>query len=475
MIAITRPPLVDDDDVLSERHMPLPPEEVDELPGKEQIPFEEKYVIASNGVTALTHVMHKYPSKFIPHIPRWAIGRYLGGQQQQRVLDGFCGSGTTLVEAMLHGHHAYGIDIDPIACMITKAKTTPIPAQLLIACRNYVLAQVDARLEPLGTIPNIPNATHWFTPQALNDLSIIYEVIKELPTFVAERIRVDTTLQQASEGYWSEVVLNFFKVVFSAILRRTSNADNRCQKTYVSHTYQKNIMEVRPLFSKTLHEYVERLLAFTAQLPVSDLEVRVAAKGDARSVAHIWPTLSDQPADLIVASPPYIKALDYVNTQLLSYLWLGDDPCIDLPTPTDKNNYKRVYVGSKQVTVTAYNQPLQPTGNPRLDRLVRQIAERDQKHGYIVRQFFVDMETHLRQAHQILADNARYVLVVGDNSVSGIKVETHKIMVDVATREGLFALDGLFCYEIRDHWLRFPRNGRGGKIETDWVIVFRKN
>src|SRR5436309_4526069 len=71
-----------------------------------------------------THGFHKYPAKYIPEIPRWAIRKFTAPGES--VLDPFCGSGTTNVEARLQGRNSYAIDVDPLARLLTKVKTTPL-------------------------------------------------------------------------------------------------------------------------------------------------------------------------------------------------------------------------------------------------------------------------------------------------------------------------------------------------------------
>src|SRR5438067_5296644 len=72
--------------------------------------------------TYLTHGLHPYPAKYIPQIPNTLIKTlsYAG----ETVADIFCGSGTTLVEALMLGRNALGIDANPLACLISDAKTT---------------------------------------------------------------------------------------------------------------------------------------------------------------------------------------------------------------------------------------------------------------------------------------------------------------------------------------------------------------
>ena len=70
----------------------------------------------------LTHSLHPYPAKYIPQIPNALIQEL--SSVGDTVLDPFCGSGTTLVEALLLKRHAVGVDANPLACLIARAKTT---------------------------------------------------------------------------------------------------------------------------------------------------------------------------------------------------------------------------------------------------------------------------------------------------------------------------------------------------------------
>src|SRR5260370_9196031 len=72
----------------------------------------------------LTHSLHPYPAKFIPQIPEVLIREL--SREGDTVADIFCGSGTTLVEALMLNRNAIGFDANPLACMITRTKTTRV-------------------------------------------------------------------------------------------------------------------------------------------------------------------------------------------------------------------------------------------------------------------------------------------------------------------------------------------------------------
>ncbi len=83
---------------------------------------EEDWDFADADTKTHTHGYHVYPAMMIPQVARRLIRSYGGGAQL--LLDPFCGSGTSLVEARLAGLDAVGIDLNPFAVLLARAKTT---------------------------------------------------------------------------------------------------------------------------------------------------------------------------------------------------------------------------------------------------------------------------------------------------------------------------------------------------------------
>lgn len=90
---------------------------------------QSDWSFASEDTRYLTHPIHRYSSKFVPQIPRRLIEQLTGAGSY--VLDNFVGSGTTLVEANLLKRHCVGVDLNPVACAIAKAKITPVNPSIL--------------------------------------------------------------------------------------------------------------------------------------------------------------------------------------------------------------------------------------------------------------------------------------------------------------------------------------------------------
>ena len=106
--------------------------------------------------------IHPYPAKFIPEIPR-ALLAALPLPNGTAVLDLFCGSGTTLVEAQRLGLPSVGIDLNPIACLISRVKTRPAPSSLNRLAQEIVDVARNNR-DPIRL--HIPNVDHWFKPES---------------------------------------------------------------------------------------------------------------------------------------------------------------------------------------------------------------------------------------------------------------------------------------------------------------------
>ena len=76
-----------------------------------------------------THGIHVYPARMVPQIARLLIKRF--SEPRDLVLDPFCGSGTVLLEAAISNRNSVGVDINPLAALISKAKTNPLDPDVL--------------------------------------------------------------------------------------------------------------------------------------------------------------------------------------------------------------------------------------------------------------------------------------------------------------------------------------------------------
>ena len=419
---------------------------VEEFPLQVKLSTDTVFVIRNNGLTELTHKFHRYPGKFIPHVPRWAMRKYLENRVQSYVLDPFCGSGTSNLEAIRLGHCSFGMDIDDISRLLTKVKTTPISASRLDRVVKEVLPVINSRRKA-SFRPTIGTLEHWFGDRAIQELGIIRDVIDEC---------------QAEPD-----IFDFLLVCFMAVIRRASNADNQTMKTYVSHTRPKDPESARQLFNSVLPDYANRLKRLGEELQPGSRSTLLPYT-DARKFAAEWQADGFPMIDLIITSPPYLKTVDYVYNQMAEYFWMGD--LFGMETQPKQNTKKREYIGTEKVYVSEY-QDFVETGIPDVDELSARVWEKDPKHSFVISNYFRDMQKHFEEARRILKSDSHYVIVVGDCLVNNEVVPVQNLIQQCGELAG-FSQVGLFGYEIRNRHMRFPRRGRGGIIRYDWVIDF---
>lgn len=414
------------------------------------IEFGTIFNINTSKVTEYTHGFHKYPAKFIPQIPRWALNRYLNKANNNIVLDPFCGSGTTIVETLLQGHSGFGVDIDPLSVLISKVKTTPLNIEEL---NKEIIKLEQSILDEAPPIfkPACETIEHWFKKEYIPILSRIRDIIDNIE---------------------NKDIKDLFLICFSSILRRVSNADDQSQKAYVSHTKIKDAEHPLPIFLNQIKYYQERITQFSL-----DIDVKVKSQIKHGSCINDLSLLTEKNLfDLAIASPPYIKAIDYIYNQMVELFWIGD--LFQLDTQSKQNKKKKLYIGNKQVhkqDFINYSPFINLTNIDNLDSKLQDVFQQDikngYKHSYITYLYFTEMEQHFKQVGEVLKKEAHYVLVVGDSTVSDIYFDTADFLIQIAQRNG-FVLSNRWGYKIKNRYMRFDRKGRGGIIDIDWVLDF---
>lgn len=394
--------------------------------------------ITSTNVNYFTHGFFKYPCKFIPHIPAWAIERYT--KPNDLVLDSFAGSGTTLVESVLKNRNGLGIDFDPFSQLLCKAKTCNYTDSILKKIKEF-RNHLDISTKPKENfLPDIHNIEHWFPKENIRDLSALRSTISEYEK--------------------DQKVYNFLRVCFASIIRKCSYAEPTSPKPYVSTRIKKEPLEVEKTFLKTVETSLKRIESFN----YTDFGNSTIISNDARRI-NAKKYLGK--VTLAITSPPYINAFDYVRSLRLENAWLGfygDSSIIDI---------KRKQVGTETVSVKDYSK-ISPTGIPKLDKIVSKISRTDQKRAFVVQKFFLDMSENLTQVKKLLKKNSHYVIVVGVSNIRGTRVPTNELLAEIAKMHG-YSLENMFSYIIKNRYLRIPRSGRGGLIEKDWILDLALN
>ena len=108
-------------------------------------------VLNQEKVSGAPHDFYRYPARFSPLFVREAVKAFT--QPGDLVLDPFCGGGTTVVEAMVLGRRAAGMDVSSLAAFLTRTKTTPISVRDEAAILGW-LDGIIAESEPPRLLPD---------------------------------------------------------------------------------------------------------------------------------------------------------------------------------------------------------------------------------------------------------------------------------------------------------------------------------
>lgn len=372
----------------------------------------------------LTHGLHPYPAKYIPQIPAALIERL--SKPGETVADIFCGSGTTLVEAMIHGRSALGIDANPLASLIAQAKTA-----LIDKSEHVHLQQLASKAEEFGADiersyagtlfgsgpfvskaprPNSPALEFWFQPFVIEELAEILSWCRSLPTPQSQRIGL---------------------VAFSSIVVTVSKQDSDTR--YVRREKRIAPGDTITKFSRAVRAAAQAVRGFTER--VNELGCATGCR-----VLHKNILLDpDVPMfDLMVCSPPYPNAYSYHLYHMTRMLWLGFDQAL----------FKREEIGShRKYSSKGTNGATAETFRQEMEHIFRWLGSHLRRHGFAC-------------------------FVIGDSTIRGEKVSNVKLISEVAQQVN-FREVARFSRRLQATKKAF--NPAIGRIKEEHVLVLENS
>lgn len=255
----------------------------------------------------LTHGFHKYKAKFFPRLARSLIN-FTCPQSAGVVLDPYCGSGTTGVEAMLLGLECLQFDIDPLSVEIANAKA------------QYKDVDVEAfHRVVLGLPKSLPNES-LFTHMPVHQYRIPAFLLERKPRHLTEAIRVEVEaeatairtlldeLQDASVRALLRLCLSH-ALATKISLRWMGTGDNR----YALEVASRGLYQI----FRTQAAYMMTKLGC-----VSALKQGCYLQHDGEATASVADCadipLASESVDCVVTSPPYLPAASGRETYLRS-------------------------------------------------------------------------------------------------------------------------------------------------------------
>ena len=376
--------------------------------------------LASANTSYLTHNIHPYPAKFIPQIPNILIQEL--SSVGDTVADIFCGSGTTLLEALQLKRHAIGVDANPLATLISQAKTTPLatPVFEILAEHRFSAERLAAMIEPNSAdlfsqgLPFKSQAWRpagnvcetWFEPHVVEELAELRSLIDDVP---------------------DDTVRNLCTVAFASIIVAVSYQDSDTR-------YVRRKKQIAP--GETVQRYLRQLYAAAAA--VEKLADVVEARFSCNIVtANVLDTPKLPPFDLVVTSPPYPNAFSYHLYHRTRLLWLGLDPA----------PFKKIEIGSH-----------------------RKYSAKGQRRA-TAETFATELKSIFGWLHGQMTDGGHVCFVVGDSTLAGERVDNASLVAHAGADNG-FVEQTRISRSIAT--TRKAVNPKFGNIKTERVVILQK-
>lgn len=386
-----------------------------------------------------THGFHRYPAKFIPQLVEKLIADYLPDRVTAQVNDPFMGCGTTIVTAIAKGFKASGTDINKMAHLITRVKSTPIApddlqrkiAQFLSQFTSATHSQItlfNDHIEPLIPEKHLDRINYRFSEETKNELGKLLRLIYHES---------------------DEITRNFFLVAFSHILKNCSIWHQGSTKPL--RDFKKNLISPRQALRKQLLKMQRGNQAFYQVVMPQVRENLGAYLNICHSDARKQP-VADGTVDLVVTSSPYVTSYEYADLHQLSTIWLE--------FADDLTEYKKQFIGT--ACKSGENKKLQSLIAM---EIVEQMSQKSPKMAKEIEAFFMDMSEVFDESFRILRTGGRCCYVIGNTKLKGIEILNAEVFAESLQFSG-FKLEQVIKREIPLKILPQKRDEKTGRFAT---------
>lgn len=384
--------------------------------------FDFKEFTASYG----RHLIHQYPAMLHYKLVENLIKEF----NPKVVYDPYCGSGVSIVEALKQNKKAYGSDINPLALLIADVRSSNFDIQKLKELANELYVSFNFLN---SDIPEVKNIDFWFKENVIKDLGKIRKFISQIE---------------------NEKLKKFFLVVFSQVVRNTSNNKSGEFKRFRRKDLEKFNPDVKSEFFRLFELYLSVLT------PIS--ENFTLFKHDSREKI-------DLKADLIITSPPYGDSkttVAYGQFSSFSLDWLkGLNPYGDEDLKIDSK-----MLGGKVKEIKDI---------PSKILLLTLEKIEDEKRKKEVFSFFDDLYLSMKNLVEVVEDNGHIIFVVGNRRVKGIEIPMDYIVAELFETLGM-KFKNIFVRAIsnkRMPLINSPTNKAGvtsTTMKNEYIVIMQK-
>jgi SAM-dependent methyltransferase len=353
--------------------------------------------------------VHPFPARMAPEIVVDAIDGLHGSV---RLLDPMMGSGTVLAIARSEGHRVIGVDTDPLAVLLARVWTTTINAELVLQKAEEVLARSKVLFKTLTVgqaySKNADAETrkfirYWFDDYARRQL-----------------VALAIAISRVRDKHIREVLWCGFSRL---IITKQAGASLAMD---LSHSRPHKKFRRAPV--KPFRKFIAAVATVVSNCPQTG-KGRVGPpsrviNGDARCLE-----IDDNSIDIVITSPPYLNAIDYLRCSKFSLVWMGY-------TLSELRKIRGDNVGAESASAEAIAAEWVQLIITNL-RLRSHLSRRDQR---LLCQYIWDMNQAISETARVLRPGAPAIYVVGDSTIRGTFIRNSRIVSTLAHRHGLSLL-----------------------------------
>ena len=392
--------------------------------------------------------VHPFPARMAPGL---ALDVIAESRKPLRILDPMSGSGTVLAVAHSKGHHAVGVDLDPLVVLISTVWTTAMDVEAVQDTAATVLEHARRIFTSLATRDAYPKnadsetrqfTRYWFDDYARRQLAALATAIEEIR---------DSTIREALWCAFSRLIISKQSGA-SLAMDLSHSRPHRKFKRAPAKPFRKFLSAVDRVTTNCIDDR-SRTLGPAAQV----------YEGDAR---HLH--LLDRSIDLVITSPPYLNAIDYLRCSKFSLVWMGY-------SVKDLRRLRSTTVGTEVGMDARDDREIQGI----LSDLKLQPKLGTKQEAMLAR-YINDMQRAVGETSRVLAGDGKAVYVVGENTVRGTFIRNAMIVEAVAS------IAGLRCIGRRSREL--PANRRylpppskqsetatlGNRLRREVILTFQK-
>lgn len=372
-----------------------------------------------------THGYHRYPAKFLPQLVKKLIEKY--SKDQDIIGDVFAGCGTTLVESKIHGKESIGVDINPVARLITNAKINPINPSKLNKVYSKIEKSIDSyKINKNAKIPAHKRIDYWFNYDNKIKIAFLYSEILLIHNL---KIR------------------DFFLCALSNILKNCSKWLQTSTKPQVDP--MKIPADPFLAFKNQSKRMMNKNEEFYNELSQKGLINKrcVIKLADARKTR-----IKSGTVGTIITSPPYVTSYEYADIHQLTGYWFE--------YISDITAFRKNFIGT-----FFSNNPTMTTKSTIAQAIVNRIKKKSVRTAREIANYFNDMYDVATEMKRILKNDGRVCLVIGNTTFKNVRIKSAEAFAEILLMLG-FEIEEIIKREIPFKLIPTIRDKKSGRFTT---------